>query len=58
MEGLAELPYCKYLYLLDERALQITSNASRSGLFYQERVTSPLDERIDMETRICLLKGA
>jgi hypothetical protein len=32
MEGLAELPYCKYLYLLDERAHQITSNASRSGL--------------------------
>ena len=32
MEGLAELPYCKYLYLLDERAHQITSNASRAGL--------------------------
>ncbi len=32
MEGLAELPYCKYLYLLDDRALQITSNASRAGL--------------------------
>ena len=32
MEGLAELPYCKYLYLLDERAHQITSNVSRTGL--------------------------
>jgi hypothetical protein len=32
MEGLSELPYCKYLYLLDERAHQITSNASRAGL--------------------------
>ncbi len=32
MEGMAELPYCKYLYLLDERAHQITSNASRAGL--------------------------
>ena len=30
--GLAELPYCKYLYLLDSKAHQITSNASRSGL--------------------------
>jgi hypothetical protein len=32
MKGLAELPYCKYLYLLDERAHQITANASRTGL--------------------------
>ncbi len=30
--GLAELPYCKYLYVLDTRAKQITSNASREGL--------------------------
>ena len=30
--GLAELPYCKYLYLLDAKAHQITSNASRAGL--------------------------
>lgn len=30
--GLAELPYCKYLYLLDAKALQITANASRAGL--------------------------
>jgi hypothetical protein len=32
MSGLEELPYCKYLYLLDEHARQITANASRSGL--------------------------
>jgi len=32
MKGLAELPYCKYLYLLDERAHQVTANASRTGL--------------------------
>jgi len=32
MKGLTELPYCKYLYLLDDRAHQITSNASRAGL--------------------------
>jgi len=32
MEGLSELPYCKYLYLLDERAHQITANTSRAGL--------------------------
>jgi hypothetical protein len=32
LEGLAELPYCKYLYLLDEHAHQITANASRAGL--------------------------
>lgn len=32
LAGLTELPYCKYLYLLDERAHQITSNASRVGL--------------------------
>lgn len=30
--GLAELPYCKYLFLLDTAAQQITSNASRAGL--------------------------
>lgn len=30
--GLAELPYCKYLYLLDEKARQITSTVSRAGL--------------------------
>ncbi len=32
MEGLAELPYAKYLYLLDAQARQITANASRAGL--------------------------
>lgn len=32
LAGLAELPYCKYLYLLDDRARQITANASRTGL--------------------------
>ena len=30
-EGLAELPYCKYLYVLDQNAHQITANASRIG---------------------------
>lgn len=30
--GLAELPYCKYLYLLDANARQLTSNVSRAGL--------------------------
>lgn len=32
MEGLSELPYCKYLYVLDDQARQITANASRTGL--------------------------
>ena len=32
VEGMAELPYCKYLYLLDAQARQITANASRRGL--------------------------
>jgi hypothetical protein len=32
MDGMAELPYCKYLYQLDEEARQITVNASRRGL--------------------------
>lgn len=32
MDALAELPYCKYLYLLDANAHQITANASRAGL--------------------------
>ncbi|MDH4284198.1 MAG: PDC sensor domain-containing protein [Gallionellaceae bacterium] len=32
IEGIEELPYCKYLYLLDANARQITSNASRTGL--------------------------
>ena len=32
MDGLNELPYSKYLYVLDRQAHQLTSNASRSGL--------------------------
>lgn len=32
MEGITDLPYCKYLYILDNRAQQMTANASRSGL--------------------------
>ena len=32
MEGLNELPYCKYLYVLDSHARQLTANASRGGL--------------------------
>ena len=30
-DGLAELPYCKYLYVLDQNARQITANASHTG---------------------------
>ncbi|HZV55969.1 MAG TPA: PDC sensor domain-containing protein [Rhodocyclaceae bacterium] len=30
--GMTELPYCKYLYVLDAKARQITANASRTGL--------------------------
>lgn len=30
-EGMAELPYCKYLYVLDADARQITANLSRKG---------------------------
>lgn len=36
MEGLAELPYCKYLYVLDAHARQITANASRAGLLPEQ----------------------
>jgi hypothetical protein len=32
VSGLLEIPYCKYLYVLDEQARQVTSNASRQGL--------------------------
>ncbi len=32
MEGLVELPYSKYLYVLDAQARQITANASHAGL--------------------------
>jgi len=34
-EGLTELPYCKYLYVLDADARQVTANASRAGLLAQ-----------------------
>lgn len=30
-EAMIELPYCKYLYVLDDHARQITANLSRSG---------------------------
>lgn len=39
-EGLAELPYCKYLYVLDRNARQITANASHNG---------PLQEHFDRD---------
>jgi hypothetical protein len=32
LEGMNELPYCKYLYVLNVEARQITANASRTGL--------------------------
>lgn len=35
MEGMAELPYCKYLYVLDANARQLTANASRRGLLQE-----------------------
>ena len=45
MTGLLELPYCKYLYVLDDCARQITSNASRHGLldthFGRDRADRP-----------------
>jgi hypothetical protein len=31
-QGLVELPYCKYLYVLDEQARQLTANVARGGL--------------------------
>jgi hypothetical protein len=33
--GLAELPYCKYLYVLDANARQMTANASHNGLLQE-----------------------
>lgn len=36
VEGMIELPYCKYLYLLDANAHQITSNAYRGGLMEKQ----------------------
>ena len=35
MQGFAALPYCKYLYVLDDAAHQITSNVSHGGLLPQ-----------------------
>ena len=32
LQGMEELPYCKYLYVLDANARQITANVTRSGL--------------------------
>jgi hypothetical protein len=37
MAGLLELPYCKYLYVLDDRLQQISANASRHGLLGNHR---------------------
>lgn len=34
--GMSELPYCKYLYLMDTQAHQITSNAYRGGLMEKQ----------------------
>jgi len=32
VQGLEDLPYCKYLYILDDQAHQITANVSHAGL--------------------------
>jgi len=44
-QGLEELPYCKYLYVLDSQARQITANLSRAGRleehFGRERADRP-----------------
>lgn len=43
--GMQELPYCKYLYLLDDKARQITANMSRKGIlpehFGRDRADRP-----------------
>ncbi|MBU0689737.1 MAG: PDC sensor domain-containing protein [Gammaproteobacteria bacterium] len=36
VQGMTELPYCKYLYLLDPKAKQITSNVFRGGLMEKQ----------------------
>ena len=45
LEGLEALPYCKYLYILDADARQITANISHKGLmpesFGRERADRP-----------------
>lgn len=35
LSGMTELPYCKYLYLLDRNGVQVTANVSRDGLLEQ-----------------------
>jgi hypothetical protein len=46
---LRELPATQALYRQPGQWMQLKGDlAIRSGLFYQERVTSPLDERIDV----------
>jgi len=32
IQGMEELPYCKYLYVLDSQARQLTANVTRTGL--------------------------
>jgi len=45
LKGLEILPYCKYLYVLDEDARQVTANVAHSGLmpesFGRERANRP-----------------
>ena len=36
IRGMEELPYCKYLYVLDPGARQITANISRAGLMPEQ----------------------
>ena len=44
-KGLELLPYCKYLFILDEKAIQITANISHQGLlpenFGRNRIERP-----------------
>lgn len=35
IDGLTELPYCKYLYVLDAHAKQITANVTHAGLLQE-----------------------
>ena len=35
VQGMEELPYCKYLYVLDDRARQLTANVTRAGLLQE-----------------------
>ncbi len=36
IRGMEDLPYCKYLYVLDPQARQITANISRAGLMPEQ----------------------